>query len=124
KQRLHDVFQLVSALSILWVVVRGDVRTKYGKAFDITTHNYPQDALLVSALSILWVVVRGDVKRFAVLRSDVLQLFLQTNSNALRIQRIRFRQDQRENVRSEPVNGIRGPQLAGHRFCRIAPRGV
>ena len=88
KKRLHDVFQFVSALSILRVIVR------------------------------------GDIECFAMLRANVLQLFLQADGDALGIERIRFGQHERENFLREPVDGIGGPQLAGHRFRRIAPGRV
>jgi len=70
----------------------------------------------------LWTV---DVECSAVLGADFLKLLLQADGNALGIQRIGFRENQRKQIRREAVDGIRGPQLAGHGLCGVAPsRGV
>ena len=46
---------------------------------------------------------------------------MQADGDALGIEGIRLGQHERENFLREPVDGIGGPQLAGHRFRRIAP---
>ena len=70
------------------------------------------------------VIVHGEVKGRAVARANALQFFIQTQSDALGIERIGFRKDETEQIVGEPVDGIAGAKFLGHGLGRIAESGL
>ena len=67
------------------------------------------------------IVVSRNIERLAVFGANFLQLLLQPDGNALGIENIGFRKNQRKQIGPKAVDGVRWPQFAGHRFRGIAP---
>ena len=69
----------------------------------------------------LGIIVRGDVKRGAVFGADFLQSFLQAGGDALGIQNVGPRKDQRKNIRRKTIDRICGAEFARHGLGGVAP---
>src|SRR5713226_9632981 len=78
---------------------------------------------LVGALHVFGIIVDASLEGAAVLGADALQLFLQTDGDALGVERIGFRENQAEKIGSEVIDGIGGAKLAGHGFGGVAESG-
>ncbi len=71
----------------------------------------------------LGIIVDAGLEGAAMLGADALQLFLQTDGDALAVERVGFGENEAEKIGSEVINRIGGAKLARHCFGGIAERG-